>query len=72
VDAPAAEAHRVDPFESEPEPAPPPVVDVPSADPAAVAESERERDARIEEMEQALENFGRRRSADHGRRGRRR
>lgn len=74
VDAPVAEAHRVDPFESEPEPEPvvPPVVDVPSVDPAAEAESLRERDARIEEMERALENFGRRRSVDHGRRGRRR
>lgn len=53
------------------EPALPPVVDVPT--PAAEsAETGAEREARIEEMERALENFGRRRSPDYGRRGRRR
>lgn len=48
----------------------PPVVDVPPAEPED-GESDAERDARIQEMEAALENFGRRRSADHGRRRRR-
>jgi hypothetical protein len=47
------------------------VVDVPADEPEDL-ESEAERDARIQEMEAALENFGRRRSAEHGRRGRRR
>ncbi len=77
--APAAEpmepsAERlVDPYESSdaPEDGPSPrVVDV--ADEAGAPETEREREARIEEMERALENFGRRRSPDYGRRGRRR
>ena len=56
---------------STPEPVPPPVVDV---TPALVEgqETAAERDARIEEMERALDNFGRRRSPDYGRRGRRR
>jgi len=76
--APAAPVGPVPgPIEVEPtpivadEPSLPPVVDVPAAEPEDL-ESEVERDARIQEMEAALENFGRRRSADHGRRGRRR
>ncbi len=80
--APAAPADtgfesRVDPFEPGNSTAPRgergvPIVDVPEPAGGDPAESERERDARIEEMERALENFGRRRSAEHGRRGRRR
>jgi len=49
-----------------------PVVDVQPPVEVVGEENERERDARIEEMERALENFGRRRSPDYGRRGRRR
>ncbi len=49
-----------------------PVVDVQPPAEVVGEESEKERDARIEEMERALENFGRRRSPDYGRRGRRR
>jgi hypothetical protein len=37
-----------------------------------VVETEREREARIDEMERALDSFGRRRTPDYGRRGRRR
>ena len=65
----------LDPFDtSEPSPAPEtvPVVDVQPPAEVAGEENDRERDARIEEMERALENFGRRRSPDYGRRGRRR
>jgi hypothetical protein len=43
---------------------------VPS-EPEAEPETDAERDARIDEMEKALDNFGRRRSLDYGRRGRR-
>ncbi len=68
--APVASEPVVEPVEAD-EPAPPPVVDVPSDEPED-RESDAERDARIQEMESALENFGRRRSADYGRRGRRR
>ena len=65
----------LDPFDTaEPgaQPAHVPVVDV--SPPAEVAGEEDavDRDARIEEMERALENFGRRRSPDYGRRGRKR
>jgi hypothetical protein len=65
----------VDPFEAEIDAVPGgersvPVVDLP--EPGSAASSEGERDARIEEMERAFDNFGRRRSADYGRRGRRR
>jgi hypothetical protein len=49
-----------------------PVVDVQPPVEVVGEESDRERDARIDEMERALENFGRRRSPDYGRRGRRR
>ncbi len=64
---PAAEPVRA----SQPERPLPPVVDVtPPAD--EPEETEAERDARIDEMEKALDNFGRRRSPDYGRRGRRR
>jgi ribonuclease-3 len=66
----------LDPFdttEPRPESAPVPVVDIPAVEGAEEeVESPAERDARIEEMERALENFGRRRSPDYGRRGRRR
>ena len=48
-----------------------PVVDVAAEDGIEV-ESERDREARIEEMERALDSFGRRRTTDYGRRGRRR
>ena len=61
---------RAEVFESE-EDALPPVVDVPPAEPDDAVESEAERDARIEEMERALDNFGRRRSVEPGRRRRR-
>src|SRR5262249_40686096 len=47
------------------------VVDV-AAEEMAEGENERDRDARIDEMERALESFGRRRTSDYGRRGRRR
>ena len=66
----ATVAHRAEVFESE-EDALPPVVDVPPAEPDDAVESEAERDARIEEMERALDNFGRRRSVEPGRRRRR-
>jgi hypothetical protein len=67
---PAVES-SVDPFEPETaEEAQKPVVDV-AAD-TGTPETDREREARIDEMERALENFGRRRSPDYGRRGRRR
>ena len=86
--APAAEDRRVDvfatptpPAEAAPPPEPvaprpssaphPPVVDV-TADEGSDAESDRERETRIDEMERALESFGRRRTPDYGRRGRRR
>jgi len=86
--APAAEDRRVDvyatptpPAEVAPEaeslaPGPPaaphtPIVDV-TAEEGAEAESDRERETRIDEMERALESFGRRRTPDYGRRGRRR
>jgi len=49
-----------------------PVVDVQPPVEVVGEETERERDARIDEMERALENFGRRRSPDAARRGRRR
>ncbi len=65
----------VDPYESdEPraEELAAPVVDVPVPEEIVGVESERDREARIDEMERALENFGRRRSPDYGRRGRRR
>jgi hypothetical protein len=48
-----------------------PVVDV-TADEGGEVETERDREARIDEMERALESFGRRRTPDYGRRGRRR
>ena len=48
-----------------------PVVDV-TADEGVEGETDREREARIDEMERALESFGRRRTPDYGRRGRRR
>jgi hypothetical protein len=48
-----------------------PVVDV-TADEGTEVETERDREARIDEMERALESFGRRRPPDYGRRGRRR
>jgi ribonuclease-3 len=74
---PAEPVHEplVDPFESETDAVPGgertvPVVDLP--EPGSAASPEGERDARIDEMERALDNFGRRRSADYGRRGRRR
>jgi hypothetical protein len=78
VEPPLAEATLeplVDPYEPEPVVPIPgeravPVVDV--AAPERAAEPEGERDARIDEMERALESFGRRRSMDYGRRGRRR
>jgi hypothetical protein len=83
-----AEERRVDVFAaspSPPEPAPPedrprtsgvpaghvPVVDV-TAEEGGAVESERDREARIDEMERALDSFGRRRTPDYGRRGRRR
>jgi ribonuclease-3 len=71
---PTVEAERlVDPFaadEPREESSPGPVVDV--AAESGPPETDREREARIEEMERALENFGRRRNPDYGRRGRRR
>ena len=69
-----AETLRVDPYgqDSPPAPSTPSVVDVTPAEPAVEAETDAERDARIDEMERALDNFGRRRSLDYGRRGRRR
>ena len=69
-----AQPRRVDPY-SQAEPiadVAPPVVDVAAAEAEAEPETEAERDARIDEMERALDNFGRRRSLDYGRRGRRR
>jgi len=69
----SAESRRVDPFASdEPATREAPVVDVAHAEPEAETETGAEREARIEEMERALDNFGRRRSLDYGRRGRRR
>jgi len=65
------------PLAAEPEPVVPapaaatPVVDV-ASEQEGVVETEREREARIDEMERALESFGRRRTPDYGRRGRRR
>jgi ribonuclease-3 len=62
---------------AEPEPVVPapapaaPVVDV-ASEQEGVVETEREREARIDEMERALDSFGRRRTPDYGRRGRRR
>lgn len=71
----AAEAARAVPRAPEPayepEPELPPVVDVTPPD-TEPEETEAEREARIDEMERALDNFGRRRSPDYGRRGRRR
>jgi hypothetical protein len=85
--APPAEDKRVDVFAASPasesEPLSPatgtvrghdpgvPVVDV-AADEGGEVENDREREARIDEMERALESFGRRRPPDYGRRGRRR
>jgi hypothetical protein len=46
-------------------------VDV-SAEEGADTETDREREVRIDEMERALESFGRRRPPDYGRRGKRR
>ncbi len=68
-----AEALRVDPYgqSGRQEPSGPPVVDVVPSEPEVEHETDAERDARIEEMEKALDNFGRRRSLDYGRRGRR-
>ena len=63
----------MDPY-GQPEPpaqASPPVVDVVPGETEAEPETEAERDARIDEMERALDNFGRRRALDYGRRGRR-
>jgi hypothetical protein len=86
-EGPPAEDRRVDVFaapaspeEAEPPadrpaPTPPahvaPVVDV-SAEEGADTETDREREVRIDEMERALESFGRRRPPDYGRRGKRR
>jgi ribonuclease-3 len=72
---PLAEERRVDVFTSAPpsvSDVTPPVVDIASTEQGLEAESEPDRDARIEEMERALESFGRRRNLDYGRRGRRR
>jgi ribonuclease-3 len=71
--AETAEVLRVDPYgQSAPsEPVVPAVVDVVPSEPEAEPETDAERDARIDEMEKALDNFGRRRSLDYGRRGRR-
>ena len=86
--APAAEDRRVDVFATPNPPAEvappaepvapgpsaashPPVVDV-TAEEGSDVESDRERETRIDEMERALESFGRRRTPDYGRRGRRR
>ena len=85
---PAEEERRVDVFAASTTPvesAPPeerthtgtssgghaPVVDV-TAEEGGEVENERDREARIDEMERALESFGRRRPPDYGRRGRRR
>ena len=81
----AAEDRRVDVFASSPQAddAPPDVaaaaVPIPGATPIVdvtaeegEGENERDREARIDEMERALESFGRRRTSDYGRRGRRR
>jgi ribonuclease-3 len=77
----SAEDRRVDVFAAPPsaDVAPPaevaaaaaPIVDV-SAEEGGEVENERDREARIDEMERALESFGRRRTSDYGRRGRRR
>jgi len=72
---PVAEERRVDVFTSSPPSradATPPVLDVTPPDDDAAGQSNRERDARIEEMERALDSFGRRRGPDTGRKGRRR
>ena len=71
AEVPAAE-RSLDPYEPEAAVAETakPVVDV--AAETGTPETDREREARIDEMERALENFGRRRSPDYGRRGRRR
>jgi len=49
-----------------PAPSTPPVVDV-SPEEEGEVENERDREARIDEMERALESFGRRRTSDYGR-----
>ncbi|HXS83060.1 MAG TPA: ribonuclease III [Methylomirabilota bacterium] len=67
---PPAEERHVDVFGASPSP-PEPVVDV-TAEAGGEVENERDREARIDEMERALESFGRRRTSDYGRRGRRR
>ncbi len=72
---PVAEERRVDVFTSSPPSradATPPVLDVTPVDEDPAGQSNRERDARIEEMERALDSFGRRRGPDTGRKGRRR
>jgi ribonuclease-3 len=71
--AETAEVLRVDPYgQSAPsEPVVPAVVDVVPSEPEVEPETDAERDARIDEMEKALDNFGRRRALDYGRRGRR-
>ena len=67
------EDRRVDPYDPQLSPTTPtPVVDVAPAEPVESEESARERAARIQEMERALDNFGRRSLPDSGRRGRRR
>ena len=70
----SGETRRIDPYASS-EPrggSEPPTVDVSRTEPEAENETDAEREARIEEMERALDNFGRRRIPDYGRRGRRR
>jgi ribonuclease III len=71
--AEAAELVRVDPYSQSgpPDTVVPAVVDVVPSEPEAEPETDAERDSRIDEMEKALDNFGRRRSLDYGRRGRR-
>jgi ribonuclease-3 len=67
------EDRRVDPYDPPLVPTTPtPVVDVAPAEPVESEETARERAARIQEMERALDNFGRRSLPDSGRRGRRR
>ena len=64
---PATPADAVPPPERmAPAPSTPPVVDV-SPEEEGEVENERDREARIDEMERALESFGRRRTSDYGR-----
>jgi len=64
---PATPAEAVPPPERmAPAPSTPPVVDV-SPEEEGEVENERDREARIDEMERALESFGRRRTSDYGR-----